>query len=125
MSIKLSPEHGVNPMLLQCPLCAGDAGIALLGRLSNDAKAPRQGVLPGSGPCSSCKEMMSKGFLLIEVTDGSDKKNPFRTGNQYVMAHEFVAKLDIDTSRGAAFIEERSVNLLGLKNVEPLERHGE
>lgn len=33
MSIKLSPNHGLNPSIIICPICGKDVSIALFGRL--------------------------------------------------------------------------------------------
>jgi hypothetical protein len=118
-SIKLSPKHGVNPMMLQCPLCAGDAGIALMGRLPDDAEAPREGCLPQFGPCQKCEEMMKHGFLLIVCKDGSDGKNPYRTGQQFVITNEAAERMGVAMAKGAAFIEESVARKLGLYDLKP------
>lgn len=108
--VRLSPKHGVNPMVLQCPLCGGDAGIALLGKLPNDAEAPRKGT--GTEPCDECKKLMAMGFLLIEVKDGSTA-DPYRTGRIWVVSDEYAKKICADMSRGAAYIEESTTSKLG------------
>ena len=116
--IRISPKHGLNPMMGQCPLCAGDTNeIFLLGRSRDgkDTQAPRKGVLPGmSQPCDKCEEMMKVGFLLIEVQDGTDQKNPYRLGRLHVLKMEAANRMGFDTSRGAAFIEETAARKLGI-----------
>jgi len=51
--IKLSPKYGLNPAMLQCPVCHKDMGIALCGKLKGDAEAPK--VMNG-GLCDDCKQ---------------------------------------------------------------------
>lgn len=118
-SIRLSPKHGVNPMMGQCPLCAGDTSeIFLLGksRDGKDTPAPRRGVLPGmSQPCDKCKQYMDLGFLLIECQDNTDEKNPYRTGRIYVMKLSAAVACGFDPAKGrAAFIEESAARKLGI-----------
>lgn len=70
--IPLSPKHGVNPTLLKCFWCGGDAGIALLGKLKGDAEAPHETCL-GLEPCDACKARFRQGVQLIEVTDDGSR----------------------------------------------------
>jgi hypothetical protein len=58
---------------------------------------------------------MSKGFLLIECRNGSDRENPFRTGRIWVIKTEAAEALGMDVSRGACFLEEDAAIKLGLK----------
>lgn len=116
--IRVSPKHGVNPMLGQCPLCAGESNeLFLLGRLPDDAEAPRQGVVPGmSQPCDTCKKYMEMGVLLIVCKDGTDQKNPYRTGEQHVVTVEAAERIFSDSLKGhrVLFIEETVARTLGL-----------
>ncbi len=68
MSIKLSKKHGVNPSIVICPVCKKDIAIALLGRLKDDAEAPKtiEGEL-----CDECKD---KYVTIIEVDNEITKK---------------------------------------------------
>jgi hypothetical protein len=116
--IRLSPKHGVNPMCGQCPLCAGDTNeLFLLGRLPQDKEAPRKGVVPGmSQPCDKCQEYMKMGVMLIVVKDGSDPKNPYRTGEMHVIKEEAAARMFNDPNllkMRAGFVEECVVRKLG------------
>lgn len=114
--IRLSEKHGVNPMCGQCPLCAGDTNeLFLLGRLPQDAEAPRKGVVPGmSQPCDKCQEYMSKGVLLIVCKDGGDEKNPYRTGELHVITDEAAQRIfNVPIPNRAAFIEESVARKLG------------
>jgi hypothetical protein len=59
---------------------------------------------------------MTKGFLLIECDPikSSDKFNPWRTGNQWVITHEAANRMFNDTTKGAAFIEIDDATKIGL-----------
>src|SRR5438309_1259611 len=78
--IRLSQKHGVNPSVLVCPLCFRDTGVGLLGRLKDDAEAPR--TMRDAEPCQECKEHLALGFLLIE-RDGNQI-----TGRRWVLKKE-------------------------------------
>ena len=39
-SITLSHKHGVNPSVTHCECCGKEIGLALVGRLKGDEKAP-------------------------------------------------------------------------------------
>lgn len=54
--IRLSEKHGVNPSIIKCPLCNGDVGIALMGKLKGDVEAPRE-CLTGD-ICDNCKKRL-------------------------------------------------------------------
>lgn len=62
-SIKLSPEHGLNPSIMQCPICHKDIGIALLGKLKGDVEAPK--VIENE-LCDDCKKV----YVTIHENDG-------------------------------------------------------
>lgn len=75
-SVLLSPQHGLNPSVLYCPVCGKDGGLALLGRLPNDAEAPRK--IPDKNPCEACKAQFEEdgkvAFLFFIVSDAYDKQ---------------------------------------------------
>ncbi len=125
--IHLSPKHGVNPMLVQCFFCGGDAGIALVGRLPNDAEAPRKGVIDDQ-PCQSCEDLMKQGIMLISVDEGktTDMRNPYRTGNMCVLRDEALERLinsrelfEQIVKKRVAFVPDAAWALLGLPTSEP------
>lgn len=90
-SIRLSEKHGVNPTLGRCFYCGGETNeIGLLGRLPGDAEAPRRAVL-SMEPCGTCAEHMKAG--VIEVRDGEEGENPYRTGAMSVMRDDAVRRL--------------------------------
>ena len=70
--ITLSEKYGVNPSLIQCFYCGESKGIALMGHIGDrrkheDIEAPKECVMDYE-PCDKCKENMSLGVTLIEVT---------------------------------------------------------
>lgn len=79
-SITLSKKHGVNPTLGMCFVCGGDTSeIGLLGRVPQDAEAPRQMVLSYE-PCDKCQERLKTHFLLVECSHNcADDRPPFTT----------------------------------------------
>lgn len=69
MSIKLSPKHGINPSLEVCFYCGADIGVALLGKLPNDAEAPRK-ICTSYEPCEDCKKSFKDKVILLECNQG-------------------------------------------------------
>lgn len=71
MGIRVSDEHGVNPSIPLCFYC-GDAKneVVLLGRLPQDAEAPRH-CLIDMEPCDTCKERRKTHINLIVVPSES------------------------------------------------------
>jgi hypothetical protein len=71
--IMVSEKHGVNPSLMRCPCCGKDTGVALLGRLPNDAEAPRQ--IPDVEPCEACRAEFTRyktlGFVCYILQSGA------------------------------------------------------
>lgn len=91
-SIKLSKKHGVNPSLMQCFYCMQDKGIALMGKLRDDAEAPRR-VCVDREPCDECRDHMEKGIMLVSVQSGSSGDNPPRTGAMCVVTEDFIQRV--------------------------------
>ena len=77
--INLSPKYGVNPSVLHCFICGKEIGLALLGKLKDDAEAPHDISNP-SELCDDCKKALEKGKFILEVEDNSEENNPKRTG---------------------------------------------
>ena len=68
-NIKVSPKHGVNPSLCTCFWCQENStGIALMGRLKGDAKAPEKILDTSYTPCDKCQKMFDEGVTLIEAS---------------------------------------------------------
>lgn len=77
-SILLSPKHGVNLSVLHCICCGKDYGIAMLGKLKGDEEAPRDMY---QGLCKDCEGVVNQGgAMIIEIKDGEEGSNPYRTG---------------------------------------------
>jgi hypothetical protein len=104
MSIRLSPEHGVNPSITKCFWCGKDTGIALLGMLKGDKEAPRS-IIPDYEPCHECIENFSRGVLCAEVSShpmhqGQPElqENAYPTGRHCVVkAEAFEGKYPMGT----------------------------
>lgn len=93
-SIKLSPKYGVNPSITKCFFCGEDKGVALLGRLKNDAEAPRY-IIADYEPCDKCKAIMEKGITFIEASETPTQPGmpPIQQGT-YPTGRFFVIKED-------------------------------
>lgn len=93
MAIHLSKKHGVNPSLEICAVCGKKIGVALLGRLKNDAEAP--GEVRLGNLCDTCQGVVdADGTLIIETVDGEPcSKNPTRTGRIVGITHEAAERL--------------------------------
>lgn len=91
-SITLSPKHGVNPSITHCPICGKETGVALLGRLKDDAEAPRD--MQDTKPCADCQAVLDKGgHFIIETRDGESGNNPYRTGRVIAVTSEAFQRL--------------------------------
>lgn len=64
--IRLSKKHGVNPSLLKCIMCGESIGVALMGRLKDDAEAPSECI--NGDICDKCNERMGDEYVgLVEA----------------------------------------------------------
>ena len=120
-------DLGVALVKEACFVCAAiyDGSIVMNTRLSpTQAKKVEElngqvvGYLPE--PCEKCKELMSKGFLLVGIIEekSDDKSNPYRSGNQWVVTNDYASRLlekepDILT-RGWSFIDIEIAKTIGL-----------
>ena len=73
-SIRVSEKHGLNPTMCNCFFCGEVKHIALMGRLKGDVEAPMSCVMDYE-PCDKCKEQMSQGVTLIEVSERQPSDN--------------------------------------------------
>lgn len=118
--IRLSPKYGVNPMVTLCFYCQESMDVALLGRLKDDAEAPRQAVIDME-PYDKCAGYMEQGVILISVRDGDDETdNPYRTGGWVVVIDEVIHRM-IDeqvaeeiVKRRMAFVPDDAWDKIGL-----------
>lgn len=132
MTIRLSPEHGLNPSVALCYFCQEPKGLALLGAMSparrdrlfgpghkspmdtpTSAEAPRQATYDEE-PCDACKKLMELGVILISydpAQSGEDPRNPWRTGGWCVVRDDGVRRLldDKETKLLDAILERRFV----------------
>ena len=93
-SILLSPKHGVNPSITHCEICGKEIGIALLGKLKDDAEAPKDVAI---GLCDDCQKVMdAEGVIVIEVRDGETGNNPYRTGRLVGMSKDWKERVNIE-----------------------------
>lgn len=132
-SIRLHPEHGVNPTVSQCFFCGKDKNeIALLGA-AYKGEAPRHMVLSYE-PCDTCKEIQAKGITLIEARDYPEPHNQppiqkepvtmYPTGSWAVITERLVRNAinppslaeDIIKKR-VAFVEPGILKALGLEEI--------
>lgn len=66
-SIRLSRKHGVNPSVGVCFWCGKDDGsVLLMGRLPNDAEAPRR-ACAGYDPCPDCKAQFDQPDCVVFI----------------------------------------------------------
>lgn len=88
-SIKISPEHGLNPTIPVCCWCGNPKNeIALLGRIhekdkngktipNSDVEAPHYAVMDYN-PCDDCTAAWADAVVFLEVTHNqpADKRPP-------------------------------------------------
>lgn len=113
-SIRLSQKHGVNPTIPVCFWCGKPKNeIALLGRLKDDAEAPKHCVIDFE-PCDECQQGMNQGFTVMEATqhpnDHCDKPlgpDAYPTGRFVVLRHEAAQRIfqNVDLSKDKAFMD--------------------
>ena len=123
--IRLSKEHGVNPTKTVCFFCDNVKGIAFLGKLKGDAKAPAK-MLIDYEPCDECAEKFKGNILWIEVSDipitdnqAPIAKDAYPTGRWAVTKPDVLdtmysrvsingrAKLDDIRSKGNALVDSK------------------
>lgn len=93
-SIRIHPEHGLNPTLPVCSWCGKETGeIALLGA-AYKGEAPRH-MIVSDEPCKACQDGMKLGITFIEMKSEDPKAG--RTGRWCVMKEEaFIRILNSD-----------------------------
>lgn len=105
--IQVSEKHGLNPSICLCPICRKDNGIAILGKLKGDIKAPK--YIIGRDLCDECKKQVSDGkMFFIEVNNTSDGKVIGYTGRTIIMNKEDAKRLinDDEIAVGYIYIKE-------------------
>lgn len=102
--IKVSPQHGVNPSMAMCFFCGESKGLVLLGKLPNDAKAPKECIVDYQ-PCDKCSEHWKKGTPIIRCTTAPVYDRPpivdgvWPTGAWCVISNESAEKIFNDKER--------------------------
>lgn len=101
--ITLSRKHGVNPSMMECPVCGKSTGIALFGRLKGDVEAPR---VIKADLCEEC----TKNYIVAIVVENEEERKD--TGIRAFLDRESVSaefrnhnvvlmsKSDFDTIKG-------------------------
>jgi hypothetical protein len=101
--------------MMQCFFC-GEAKEVLLDRRLKKT-LPRMAVYDHE-PCDKCKGWMKQGIILISVRQGSDQKNPYRTGGWVVIKEDafrrFFKDSDEALRKRIAFVEDEVWDTVGL-----------
>lgn len=100
--IILSKEHGVNPSITMCPVCGKETGIALLGKLKDDAKAPPYMI---GDPCDDCQKKFDEGYVAIIAMKSKNERS-----NKYA----FIPKdaIAIEVKGNIALMDEQEFNVI-------------
>lgn len=87
---------------MQCFFCGETKGIALLGKLKGDEKAP-DAILMDYEPCDECKKKFSQGVLLVGVSKTAPDNRPpiseadgekvYPTGSYVVATEDFITRM--------------------------------
>lgn len=125
MNIRLSEKHGVNPSLILCGFCGEDSGIALMGKLPQDAEAPKRQVSI-ERPCQKCETAMKSKVFLVMITDDSvGSANPTLKGISVTVEDWVIRELVTDEaliknvlSKRFAFIPETDWIEIGIPTCE-------
>lgn len=100
-SIKISPNHGLNPTIPICFWCGKEKNeIAIMGKINkNDDKMPMHACL-NYEPCESCRDKMNLGVTVIEATATPNvatnvpmQANAYPTGRWSVVTRDFINRI--------------------------------
>ena len=112
--ITISKKYGVNPSVEVCHICGKDMGVILFGTSYKDqngktAEAPRQVSL--GHICPDCKKVIDEqhGVFFIEVKDGTDANNPYRTGRLWAVKKEAAERI-FPEHKAINYIEQTMAN---------------
>ncbi len=93
-------KSGITPLLELCPICAKGA---------KDLDPKTKVKIIWTKPCEDCKDLMSKGFVLIGAVEDktTDATNPYRSGDLWVVTKEVAIDLfgPNPPASGVAFID--------------------
>lgn len=123
---QMKNKVGVALVKEACPVCAKalDGPIIMNTRLSEKRAEDVQalhGQIVGfrDEPCDECKELLTKGFVLIGIIEEKteDMKNPFRSGHMWCITSESANELITDKKlmeKGYACIDVNFAESIGL-----------
>ena len=100
--IILSKEHGVNPSIMVCPVCGKETGLALFGKLKDDAKAP---MYVQGEPCDECQKKFDEGYIAVIAMKSKNERSD---------KYAFIPKdaIAIDIKGNIAFMDEQEFNVI-------------
>ena len=113
-----------------CRICAKEMNeqIVMNQRLTEknakDIKSMhKQAIGYAQEPCDECKELMTKGFILIEYDEAvtTNRSNPYRTGNIWVISFDAAKRMYMDKDtfeNGYALIDKEITKVIGLHKTE-------
>ena len=109
--ITVSKKYGLNPSVLQCPICGKEFGLALFGTSWKDkktgetAEAPHKVALSNQ-ICDDCKKALDRGaYIFIEVKDGETGPNPYRLGGFVGITTEAAKRMFSDIQGQVHYME--------------------
>jgi len=119
MSIRLHRKHGLAPTIPICFFCGKEKNeVALLGAAWKGEEEPPMNMCIDHNPCDECAEYMKQGIILVSVRNGSDHKDPHRTGGWAVIKEEafvrFAGEDHPAFQSRFCFIEDHAWDMLGL-----------
>ena len=100
--IILSKEHGVNPSIALCPVCGKEIGVALLGKLKDDAKAPPYVI---GNPCNDCQKKFDEGYIAVIAMKSKNERS-----NKYAFIPG--EAIDIKFKGNIALMDEQEFNVI-------------
>lgn len=101
-NIILSKEHGVNPSITVCPVCGKETGLALFGKLKDDAKAP---MYVQGAPCDECQKKFDEGYVAVIAMESKTQRS-----DKYAFIHKEAIKIPI--SNNIALMDEQEFNVI-------------
>ena len=126
MGIILHQKYGLNATIPICFFCGKPKNeIVMLGAACKE-EAPMNMCIDKE-PCDECKKLTEQGILLIEVKDGADRDNPYKTGHIVVIKDEAFTRIFDDKipPRRIAFVEETIMIETGIKKQAEEQMKGE
>lgn len=114
-NIKISPKHGLNPLIPKCFFCGKEKNeIAILGKIDRkDSEAPRSAIIDYV-PCEECKEKFKSGILLVEASEKPIVKNQmeivkgaYPTGKWMLVSEKFIRGWMVDKDYAERIIKAK------------------